>query len=70
MKIGAVVGLIFSLVGILAGAYFAIVPVHSALSTAQISGQQAGVYMATIATILGLSCAAVGFVLNRAANNT
>lgn len=65
MKMGLTVGLIFSVVGILSGAYFAVPPIFETLSLQQTSGHQAGIYFSIIGTIIGLSCAAIGIIVNR-----
>jgi hypothetical protein len=68
MKIGKNVGIIFSLMGIIIGLYLGVSPILQSLLNGEISGQQAGVYLATIGAILGLSSATACIVFNRAVN--
>lgn len=70
MKYGRLVGVVFSITGILAGVYLGVSPILEVHVTHQLSGQQAGIYFASIGTIIGLSCAAISIIFNRAASST
>lgn len=65
MKTGSMTGLLFSGIGIMAGVFYGVYPVFALLANHEISGHQAGLYSAIIATITGLSCAMMGVIYNR-----
>jgi len=70
MKINTATGLIFSAIGIITGMFLGVSPVLEMLLSGQITGQQAGMQFAVIGAIIGLSCASIGFISNRATTNT
>ena len=69
MKIGTATGLAFSAFGIIAGIYFSVSPMLETSLSGAITGQQVGIQFAIVGTIIGLSCAAIGFIFNRATSN-
>jgi hypothetical protein len=70
MKIGTSVGFVFAVAGIVAGLYFSVSPVLETFLSGQVNGQVAGMQFAMIGTIIGLSCASIGFIFYRATTNT
>lgn len=60
MKNGTLLGLVAGSAGAGAGTYIGVVPVLQDLSSGAITGSDAGISLAIIASILGLSCAAMG----------
>lgn len=70
MTFGKVAGIVFSMAGVFAGAYFGISPILETQASQQIIGQQAGIYFAIIGTIISLCCAAIGVIFNSAIRST
>lgn len=70
MEIGTSIGLVSAGVGIATGLYFGASPLLDGFLSGQITGQAAGMQFAIIGTIIGLSCASIGFISNRATANT
>lgn len=60
------IGLISGVLGVSIGSYFSATAIIDSLNSAAITGQQAGIYSAITATILGMSLALIGFVYNQA----
>ncbi len=69
MKIGNILGILLAMIGMFLGIYFSTFPVFECVQTQFISGYQAGIYFAVIGAIIGVSCAAVGFIFSRVINN-
>lgn len=65
MKNGTLLGLVAGSAGAGAGTYMAVAPVLQDLSAGAITGSDAGISLAIIASILGLSCAAMGILYRR-----
>lgn len=65
MRVGTLAGLLSAIAGVTAGLYFSLAPVLQVLLSGQVSGQAAGIQFAIIATITGLTCAALGVIYHR-----
>ena len=64
------IGLIGGVLGAAVGSYFSATAIINSLNSAAITGQQAGIYSAITATILGMSLALIGIVYNQSSKNT
>lgn len=63
-------GLIGGLSGVGIGFYFSYTAISESLNSASISAQQAGIYFAIAAAILGISLAFIGITYNQVNKNT
>ncbi|MGJ8694662.1 MAG: hypothetical protein ACSHW0_19565, partial [Thalassotalea sp.] len=70
MKHSKNIGIICGTLGLLSGVYFGLLPIIQSFNFGVISSQQAGMYSATTATILGLSVATICALYHYSSKNT
>ncbi len=62
VRLGTALGLIFALFGMVTGVYYGISPILNEQLSGSIQGHEAGLYMAVIGAIIGLSGSFIGVV--------
>ena len=65
MKSGKLFGLVGAAAGVSVGTYLAVAPVLQGLKAGAMSGSDAGLSLAVVGAILGISCAAVAVIYNK-----
>ncbi|PKH88653.1 hypothetical protein [Colwellia sp. Bg11-28] len=69
MKQSKSTGLFCGIAGLAVGVYFGTLPILQNLNSGTLTGQQAGVQLATVAIIVGISAAIMGVIYHRSRNN-